>query len=170
MFRILGVSILAVALTGCSAGGISTPSPTPTPTPTIMTVVEAGEMYLQAVCPGNNATDKFFADINVETPDIAILKADAVSLVDAFTRGTEILDEETILWPEDIADSITTIADADYASIGWAQSMVNAETLDDFIGFTYTQPGTPESATAAQKIRARLDLTSDTKASCVGVS
>lgn len=175
---VLSILIAATVLAGCSAPGASTadkpkptPTATPTPTPELMSIEEAGEYYLDTVCPPNALQDPYTAAYNVVAnapdSDIAPAVAAAAALRDGTRVAAERLIDPMVLWPESVAEDAVIISNAYFARIAEYNAAADAKTFDELMGVVYTAEA-PDVAAAAPRIRAKLGLSADTVASCAG--
>ena len=170
----LTAAVGVVMLSGCTTAATNDPAaapattqaatPTPTPTPEAMTVEAAADYYLDTVCPANAASAIWNA--NTASGQFEAYKANAQPLADAYAAAAARFDDPSVLWPEviDLAD-ITTLSDTYYGDISVLQGLANA-TSEAEASFTFASRDA--SATASQKVRARLNLGADTTASCAG--
>ena len=166
----LGVVALAGCTTTPASESAAAPvtaeaeTPTPTPTPEAMSVEVAADYYLDTVCPANAASAVWNA--NTASGQFEAYKSSAQPLADAYAAAAARFDDPTVLWPEviDLAD-ITTLSDTYYGDISVLQGLANATTEAE-AAFTFASRDA--SATASQKVRARLNLGADTTASCTG--
>ena len=164
----LGMVMLAGCTTAATNNSAAAPAttqtvtPTPTPTPEAMTVEAAADYYLDTVCPANAASAAWNA--NTASGQFEAYKVNAQPLADAYAAAAARFDDPSVLWPEviDLAD-ITTLSDTYYGDISVLQGLANA-TSEAEAAFTFASRDA--SATASQKVRARLGLGADTTASC----
>jgi len=151
------------ALAGCTA---TTAMPVPTPTPTVLSTSQAATLYLQTVCPVNAAADVYSAAWTATPVDLATVKSLAVQLATAETKQANTFDDKSILWPESVKPDMQTMADNAFSTLSWLSGIQNATTLE---AANVAAPAGDAAATASQRIRSRLGLSSDTSASCIGV-
>jgi hypothetical protein len=182
--RFIPVILLsALALAGCTQSGdttrspapdkaaVETSTPTPTPTPELMTNEEAGEYFLNAVCPPNallppltEAENKLYA---ANGGDLTELKAIATDLRDRMQEAALELTDPMVIWPNAAADSAALIADNYYTEISGYNAMIGAETFEDLTQIVW--PEQPAGGDAAgPKIRSVLGVDVDPVASCKG--
>lgn len=168
------LTITLLALSGCSAGAqaptaapTSQTAATPTPSPTVLTIQEAGKVYLAAVCPANLQSNKTTTVLQTEPFDLQAAKTEAAALRDAYRTTIQSLTDEKTLWPEAVKADITALTEVMYDDLTRAQNVASQTTQQDLISVwnSWTsamtnRPGTP------QKIRLKLDLPADTTASC----
>ncbi|WP_188710838.1 hypothetical protein [Microbacterium faecale] len=164
-------------MTSAAPSPSPTRSPTPDPTPTshVLSIAEAGELYLDIVCASNaTGTDLEGAFEDGESeflaggdPDVSAVNDAAARLADQYRKAAELFDDDYFVWPDEVRDLGGHVRDRMIADLGTLSSMTNAVTYRDAYYASFGQP-TPEQESAAQEIRYVLDLPSDTVASCAG--
>jgi hypothetical protein len=136
-----------------------------------MTVEEAGEYYLDAVCPPNallvpltTAEDKLY---EANGGDLAELKGIATELRDRMQEAALELSDPMVIWPEQAADSAALIADNYYSEISGYNTMLAAQSFEDLTEIVW--PAQPAGGDAAgPKIRSVLGISVDPVESCKG--
>jgi hypothetical protein len=173
------MALTALALAGCgaspgnsaaaaSAETSSNASATATPTPTEMTVVEAGKVYLAAVCPTNILQTAAVKTAQTVPLDLAAAKKDVAALRDSYRKTIESLSDPKVLWPAAVKADVATVADGMYTDLSGAENVANQTTVSNFNG-AWNAWGDAQSKTltaTAQKVRLKLGLPSDTSSSC----
>ncbi|MGW8431260.1 hypothetical protein ACWGJ9_09050 [Curtobacterium citreum] len=141
---LLATSVVAVTLAGCA-----------------MSKEEAGKYYLSAVCPANNVGTEYKA---AESGDFAALQDVARKSIDIEKASAAKLEDDSVSWPKEVnEDDIQAIADSYYGSVAGMQAVVNAKSIDDAdFSFLNSEKGQAE----AQRVRAKLGLSSDGEGSC----
>ena len=141
-----------------------TPSPSASPTttePTELTIEEAGALYLSAVCPANDAGDKYskmydrfelYAS-NSDTPNPKTQKA-AQAAADAKVRQAQILSDPEAGWPSSLRKDLDAIATQNYEFAAWYSSIADAKTWSD----VESVPGSGKGSKAASSVRLKLGL------------
>lgn len=134
-----------------------------------MTVEEAGEYYLNAVCPVNNLIPEFDAEQGRvwNSGDLTTLKTIAANYRDTMQVSAAALSDTTVLWPQGLAASASAIADNYYAQMGAAQEMTTVENQTELQAIVWPT-ATPEADAAGPKIRSVLGLSTDPQESCKG--
>ena len=167
----VAVGALCCALAGC--GGEPEPVPEPEPEIEVLSVSEAGGVYLDAVCPVNAAWDE--ADVELDRLRVALgrgdgepidtrLFADAMEEVAAASeRAAERLETEQQEWPTGTRSAVETVRDTLEADRKQAQRVAELD-ADEAVGYAWR--GVAESAAAAAEARAALGLPEDPIAAC----
>lgn len=142
---LLATSVVAVTLTGCA-----------------MSKEEAGKYYLSAVCPANNVGTEW--NKAAESGDFAALQDVARKSIDIEKASAAKLEDDSVSWPKEVnEDDIQAIADSYYGSVAGMQAVVNAKSIDEAdFSFLNSEKGQAE----AQRVRAKLGLSSDGEGSC----
>ncbi len=182
-----GSMVTLFALTGCTAAGTSesggpeqAESPSPSiapidPGPVELSVEEAGERYLNLVCPVNQGIEALNAAftageeefLNGGAPDPAPAKAAAAGRIETTRIGLEHLDDEYFTWPDGVADQIAHIRSSYISELATLNAISNAASFEDAYYASWAA-ATPEQQGAGQEIRYQLGLEVDTVASCAG--
>lgn len=173
------VTVLLV-LAGCSSlspesSAEGPAAPAIDPGPVELTVEEAGERYLNIVCPNNFGLDAIEAAFkageeeyrNGGAPDPAAVIAAAATLAELNRAAVEHFDDEYFIWPSKVTAQIPHMRANYMGELTTNQAVATSATYED----AYNVPlpaGTPEIDTAGQEIRYQLGLPSDTVTSCVG--
>lgn len=156
--------LLLPALAACSA-----PEPEP---PRELTISDAGGVYLEAVCPVNDAWD--LADVEVDRLRLAVARgevdadtepfADAIRTVaQADVAAAERLGSERQIWPEHAADAVAAVVETLEAERAQARRVAK---LDAEEIAAYEWAGAAESAAASAAARKALELPDDGAAAC----
>lgn len=175
------LALSAVLLLSISACSSPTPTDAPeavtdvaTPTPTIqvLSIEEAANAYLDAVCPSNAANNQYKAAGVVLTDagpdgDIAPLKAAAVTLRDAEQASAVALLDPAVVWPEVVRADVATIGNSYFADIAGLNGIAAATSIDQMNAVTFNA-ASDEVKAAAPRVRTNLGLALDTDASCAG--
>lgn len=167
------VPVLALALAGCTGA----PAPKPTPsyqsaalTATVMTMAEAADYYLDAVCPQNALITQYNDSIDTynENPagNSVLPVAELAGKIGKENRAqADALRNPPLPWPDIAADDIKKVASFNLTQVGPFQEAGKAKTIteldDAFVGATRKDSG-------AQAVRADLRLPTNTTASCYG--
>lgn len=145
--------------------------------PRPMSLEEAGTYYLQHICPANEEADRYndvlFAAVDTlnagGTPELAPLTKAAAESRDTSREVADAFSEEEVLWPSEVQEDIQALMDFQYEEMAFLSNMAQARDVEQYflIVDAYEQM-TVESdgPAAAQKIRAKLDLSSDAIKSC----
>lgn len=103
------------------------------------------------------------------TPDLTPLKNAAAESRDSTRNVADAFSDEEVLWPSAVEKDIETLVDFQYEEMAFLSNLAEARDVEQYfvIVDAYEQM-TVESAgpAAAQKIRAKLDLSADTVKSC----
>ncbi|MFF1574140.1 hypothetical protein ACFVWR_15465 [Leifsonia sp. NPDC058292] len=162
------VTVLVMALSGCSATvpvadkATPTATATPTPTPVLMTVDEAGPYYLATVCPANVAASANNAAYVAQ--DLATIQSTGAAARDAYQSQIKQFTDPMKVWPANVAADIKTLVDSDFQTVSLLDSVAHAASLD--VANTILFPDEPNVRAAAQRIRLTLGLSADTSAGC----
>jgi hypothetical protein len=127
-----------------------------------MSVEEAGQYYLDTVCP-SNAVSGALSTAYAEG-DLAAFTAAAATARDTYKSSAARFGDESVVWPEAVAADIVTLRDTSIVIAASYESLSAITTLDD--ANTVTFPDSTEAAEASQRIRDALDLSSDPEVSC----
>lgn len=164
MIRTIGaVLAIGLALTGCAATAVETPAAeVPVVQPTAMSVTEAGEYYLAALCDANDAMDANY--LAFESGDEAEIASTAVVAMEAAQTAAVRLGDTSLVWPDGVADDLALVRDsfiddaATYDAISTAADLAEMQAVP-FADIT-------EAQEASQRIRALLELPADTYEGC----
>lgn len=135
-----------------------------------MTIEEAGNYYLDAVCPVNalqesygKAIDKF--NKNTASNSIRPVARYAGRIAKADRDQADALKNPLLPWPSEVKDDVAKVASSALADIASMQAAGSATTLSDFNdAFT----GRANADTGAQAVRSDLHLGTNTTTSCYG--
>lgn len=183
MGKLLAGSIAAVTillLAGCtatssegqatSAKPVASSTATPTPTPTAMSTSEAADYYLDTVCPANagqDAYNKALAAYNAATTkDYSLITNAADKNAALDLTAAKRFDDAKVLWPDGIKADVDSIRDSYFSDVSSFQALAATKTLADGNAVVFDS-GTADAG-AAQRIRSRLDISSDPISSCKG--
>ncbi|MHA7292462.1 hypothetical protein [Arthrobacter sp. HLT1-21] len=141
-----------------------------------MTITAAGDMYLNSVCPSNEAAAELSEEVNgaidVGTPlDIAAVNAKAAEARDAYRSTIDQLSSVDVLWPEIVVPDIEALVENIYGDVAATDQIAAAPNEEMFIPTWNAWIDPAAQATTAgtpQKIRAKLELPADAYASCEG--
>lgn len=164
-FAIRAAAVAAALLT------LSSCAPEPEPEPELLTISQAGERYLEAVCPLNDAWDE--VDVEVDRLRIAVNRGedpDTVHFVQALTKVSEVnetaavsLEDETIAWPDGALDAVSGVRESlerDAEQIEVVREMSAVELS------TYSWQGAEESGQSAYEARVALELPESAETAC----
>lgn len=171
--QIVAISIALLMLSGCTATPAPAPAPaaTPTPTPVAMSIAEASQFYLDAVCPGNGA----FSDLDaaLQAAELSAITSTGATARDLFKSRAQIFDDDTILWPAVIsADDLKAIVDRSLDSAALFDTLSSAASVDDAYEAVTEWNDAPDTSVrdaglaASLQIRAQLGLPEDTEKGC----
>lgn len=132
-----------------------------------MNETEAGERYLEIVCPANDAMDSFNAVFTNAESTIEDIKSVAAPLSDSSRIAAEQFDDSSVIWPESVAEDIEVIRDSYLSDLSTLDAIQSAESAEQ--AFQITFDDSQAIGESSQRIRLRLDLPSDTIASCDAV-
>lgn len=131
-----------------------------------MSDAEAGRVYLDAVCPANDASDTFYrviwrgrktipwAELNRRMPEVRRLSK---AFGRATARGSRQLFSPPAAWPSDVDSLVTRIANTYAKESYWLMAMAEATTGREWDRY-WTRYGKIRSGTASAEVRARLGL------------
>ncbi|MFD5599759.1 hypothetical protein ACFWHR_06840 [Leucobacter sp. NPDC058333] len=160
----LGIALVVLATVGCSA-------PEPTPKPESLTVSRAGAVYLDAVCPVNDAWDT--ADVELDQLRLAVSRDLSPSTKKFSAAMTDVAEQSAIAkkkltspkrtWPA-VADApVAEVADTLETDRVQAQRVAK---LTAAKAIAYDWAGAEEIGTAAAAARAALQLPADADSAC----
>ncbi len=160
---LVGVGITTLMLTGCVGSE-------PPPEPEVLTVSQAGNAYLDAVCPVNAAWDQADAELEklrlrlaqgAAKPDALAAALEEVAAESA--AAAKRLDPSRTTWPGGAQDAVAEVRTTLVADRAQAQKLaaLEAEEMAE-----YRWKGADDTAAAAESARASLDLPSDSDAAC----
>ncbi|MGN7253436.1 hypothetical protein [Arthrobacter sp. SAFR-014] len=129
-----------------------------------MTVPEAGKYYLNAVCPSNLLADKANKVLQTEPLDLAAARKATAALRDGYRKTIERLSDPAAKWPGSVKTDVAALADNMYVELSSAANVASQTTEANLITAWNTWESSPNAA--AQKIRVKLNLPSDTTGSC----
>ncbi len=139
----IALVLMVALLTGCA------------PTQ-LMTNEEAGEYYLDTVCPTNVLANEFnevWTDPAAEYDDIV---AAAASNADGNRVATARLADKSVLWPDSVAGDIPPILDGYVSETETLDEIEKAATLDAMSGIEFAPH--PDSTDAIAHLRDTLNL------------
>jgi hypothetical protein len=134
--------------------------------PVVMSTVEAGDKFLDIICKSNATVDPFSAAWTAAangTGDLATLAAIAATSRDADNTAALALEDPTLIWPENVAENAKGLAGELYAESAVLANIVNAPDVASATASVF-----PASLGNAQAMRAKLGISADPVASCVG--
>lgn len=176
----LTIAVLALAVSGCSGNGTTasvtspaptsqSPTPTPTPTPTEMSVAEAGKYYLAVICKSNKASQSMTNTVHAEPFDFAAARKATAVYRDEIRTVIQKLSAPKLKWPTVVSKDVDTFVQGLYGELGKAANASQAENADAYIADwnVWTDPAAQgTSLEASQRVRLKLNLPADAKASC----
>ncbi|MDN4611480.1 hypothetical protein [Arthrobacter burdickii] len=162
MRRIALTIITAVALTGCSGASLTVP--------------EAGEFYLDGVCPVNFANDDLALEVNRayildEPMNMKAVNEKAATARDAYRSVIEKFSADTAAWPEVVDADVDVVVDNWYTDVSITNQMAEISDQASFetLWSVWTDPASQVNTSGTpQKIRAKLGLSPDLSTSCEG--
>lgn len=123
-----------------------------------MSTEEAGERYLEIICPANAAADVLSAAYAGQ--DLEAIKAAAGVRIDAIRLAAKQFTADDAGWPAEVSpDDIEAISDFFMAEVGGLQQVKDATALSETL---VRAPDATEFQTSTQTIRLNLGLPSDT--------
>lgn len=153
---VAALAFVALTLGGCSA------APAPQPSASEMSIEEAGEFYLDTVCP-TNAVGRDLAQA-YSAQDVEAFTAAAAVARDAYKESAARFGSEEVVWPAEIEPDIIILRDASIAIAASYETLSQVTSLDEADQVQF--PSSDDSAGAAGRIRDVLGLTSDAAESC----
>ncbi|MCU1633051.1 MAG: hypothetical protein JWM61_1703 [Micrococcaceae bacterium] len=156
-----------------SAGPMGVPSsasPTVTPTTTTMSVLAAGELFLQGVCPRNEViftlddlvvaagTSGQPLDVASATRLAAEYKSATNAAISLFGKNQD--------WPDEVQQDIDALLGEYIPQVMYAEDLMAQTSPENFVDAYYSGPDQTYSAEVGGRIRASLGLNSDALASC----
>ncbi|MEV8337428.1 hypothetical protein [Leucobacter sp. NPDC077196] len=163
-FAVLGAVVLALCATGCAA-------PEPPPKPEALSVTRAAAVYLEAVCPVNDAWDE--ADVELDRLRLATQRGVEASTSEFAASMTEIAersaaaassltsDERT--WPDAATDAVAAVAETLEADRDQAERVAELSAAE---AAAYQWEGAVDIGSTAAEARAALELPADADAAC----
>lgn len=153
------VSVLLGGLTGCTA------------TPRVLTVDEAGERFLDIVCPSNNAGDAVWAEFEAlwkaGSGDLQNIQELAESAKDVSQSAATAIDDPKYVWPEVVQEDMDHMAESFIVDVSAYDELATTSSYKEAMDWVLP-PLTPEQEAAAPNVRTALGLSDDTFASCEG--
>lgn len=146
-----------------------TPTPKPTPTPTAMTAKAAGAFYLATICKSNAASAAQTAAVQAEPFDLAQAQARTRAYRDALRQTILEFTKRTTLWPAAVQPDIDSFVEGLYGEMSQAEIVAQSTNPTGFFDAwnAWTDPTAASPVhVASQKIRLKLGLAADAKASC----
>lgn len=160
---LLGLAALVLGVSGCA--------PEPPPEPETLTPTRAATVYLEAVCPVNEAWDE--ADVELDRLRLAEARGESASTAAFAASMTEVakrsgtaatsLTSEERTWPDAARDPVAAVAEtlaADQAQAKRVAALPAAQAVD------YRWEGVDDIGAAASEARAALELPADADAAC----
>jgi hypothetical protein len=136
-----------------------------------MTTAQAGEYYLDVICPNNAAAtlygDTYDALIAAGGGDSAPTIAAAAAMRDSTQVTAERLIDPTVIWPETVAEDVVIVSKSLSTALREYTAAAAATSYEELIDVPATIE-TEAVAAAAPRIRATLGLPADYDASCIG--
>jgi hypothetical protein len=129
----------------------------------------AGAAYLAAVCPMNAAGTTLNATMQASPLDIVAVKRDAGLYRDSVRDLIQKLTVPPSPWPTVVEKDINDFSEALYVEMSHAETLSAIDTQEGIIASwnAWNDPSEPYPAhVASQKIRLKLNLPADSKASC----
>lgn len=161
---LLGLAALALGVTGCAA-------PDQPPEPETLTPTRAAVVYLDAVCPVNEAWDE--ADVELDrlrlaaergmTASTSTFAASMIEVAERSASAATALTSGERTWPDAARDPIASVAEtleADEAQAKRVASLPAADVVD------YRWEGAEDIGAAAAEARGALQLPADADAAC----
>ncbi|MFE4197266.1 hypothetical protein ACFRJ9_15490 [Paenarthrobacter sp. NPDC056912] len=178
--RHIGLALLVLSLSACSGAadvsaatsapaGEAFTTPAPTPMPTLILPEAAGVAYLAAVCPMNEAGTTLNATMQANPVDIVAAKRDAGLYRDSLRSVIQQMSAPPAAWPAAVEKDVSDFIEGLYAEMSQAETLSAIETREGIIASwnAWNDPSQPYPAhVASQKIRLKLGLPADSKASC----
>ena len=129
-----------------------------------MPVDQAGKLYLSQACVVNMAGDDFYALTKGSTSqsEWGPIQKSASAAREANSAAAKALDRTD--WPKIVAKDVAIIRDSNFADASYYGAIASSATYDE--GNKVTNSDFPGASLAAQRIRSRLKLPSDTAAGC----
>ncbi|MEI2278993.1 hypothetical protein OHC50_16130 [Paenarthrobacter ilicis] len=129
----------------------------------------AGAAYLAAVCPMNSVGIALNTTMQASPLDIVAAKRDAGLYRDAVKDVIQRMSAPPAAWPTAVEKDVNDFVEALYVEMSHAETLSAIETREGIIASwnAWNDPSEPYPAhVASQKIRLKLDLPADSKASC----
>jgi len=127
----------------------------------------AGENYLAAVCPANQATgelDPLLSELRGENAqDLARVIKAAAATRDSIQAAAAALDSESLVWPVDVNSDVQIVRDGLFSQAAALQSLSASDSVAQAKQFRWP---IDEIGEASQRLRSRLGLSSDTNEGC----
>jgi len=155
------VALSVLALAGCTLA--PTPSPSPTAAPEPMSIEQAGQYYLDTVCPSNAVagalSEAYAAD------DLGAFTTAAATARDAYKASATRFASTDVTWPDPVTVAdILVLRDASIALATAYEELTKIVALDEANSVSF--PDGAKAGEASQRIRTALDLSSDPEVSC----
>lgn len=134
-----------------------------------MTTQAAGTFYLAKICKANAASAAMSAAVQAEPFDLATSRAKTAVYRDAVRQVITDFTKPNTLWPTAVKADVAAFVEGFYTELSHAESLAQTNNEPGFIDAwnAWTDPAAPNPAhVASQKIRLKLGLAADAKASC----
>ena len=141
------------------------------PEPEVLTASKAGGIYLDAVCPVNDAWDEL--DVEVDRLRIAHARGEtemgrfheaALALGEASEGAAKLLEPKNKAWPEDAVDEVEAVRASLRTDAKRAKSVAELPIAEAAV---YVWPGAAEAGAEAAAAREALGLPADPIAACL---
>jgi hypothetical protein len=186
---LMPLAVVMLGVTGCGpevSGSGSSPIPSAVetttgasavPTPQFLTIEEAGESYLNAICPLNESKQAA-NEVVEQSYDSAAggylaalldLKASQKASAAARDHGREMVEElvaEEDLWTGRPKETMLEFADEYFVEISHFNALADSASSDEFLATWSNWPDTERLGMLSQKLRQQLRLPADASASC----
>jgi hypothetical protein len=129
------------------------PTPAASPTPRLLTIAQAGKVYLAAVGPSNATATKFADDYDAGA-SVKKVRANAVKALKAHRHFLEVLDGTA--WPKMVAKNAADLATCIAGDVSWFDTNTRIARRSDMT------PASRCGSSDAQLIRVRLRLPAET--------
>lgn len=160
MKRLVGVALLLSAVvTGCTSTNAPVMSPVTSVTPSTMSVTQAADAYISAVCPANVASLANHAAF--QAGDLSQILSTAKVWLAANRETALQLDNPTAPWPEIAKDDIAGVRDDLLTQSSAIDAVTRADDLQAARSVVF-----PQFGPSSQLVRLHLGLPSDTSSGC----
>ncbi|WP_043805991.1 hypothetical protein [Paenarthrobacter aurescens] len=129
----------------------------------------AGAAYLAAVCPMNEVGTDLNTTMQASPLDIVAARRDAGLYRDSVKAVIQKITAPPAPWPATVEEDVSDFVEALYTEMSHAETLSAIETREGIIASwnAWNDPTEPYPAhVASQKIRLKLNLPADSKASC----
>lgn len=132
-----------------------------------MTTAQAGQYYLDSICPSNRLVDPMDAAFQTPPVNFTAARNDAAGYRDALATAIKKLSAPPLAWPAAVKPDVDSFVNALYGDVSSIDRVAQQTNLTNLINAWNTAPQDTAGPFAAA-IRIKLGLSNDAMASCGG--